>query len=159
MLFDRDNLTVATSLERSGAVILIEQEILERSQQKRAKPTLLLIRATQRVLFKQMGKETLNEILCVSRRKTAVAKKTVKRRPISLAKPGERLSGGLRRLRLPSTQDDSPMRRLKRSTALLQCSRNCLRGYGLLHNGSALRYKLRDNRVTPPTGALVICGE
>jgi len=66
MLLDRHDLTAATSLERSGAVILIEQEILHRSQQKRAKPTLFLIRAAQRVLLKQMGKERLYEILCIS---------------------------------------------------------------------------------------------
>jgi hypothetical protein len=40
------------------------------------------------------------------------------------------------------------MRRLKRSTALLQRSRNRLRGDTLSHGGSALRYKFSDNRVT-----------
>jgi hypothetical protein len=38
-----------------------------------------------------MFKKTLNQILRVSGRKTAVAKKTIKRRPISFAKPGEGL--------------------------------------------------------------------
>jgi hypothetical protein len=40
------------------------------------------------------------------------------------------------------------MRRLKRSTPLLQRSRNRFRGLALSHNGSALRYELSDNRVT-----------
>jgi hypothetical protein len=66
VLLDRDDLTAAASLERPGAVILTVQEILQRPQQERAKPTLLLIRAGQRVLLKQMGKETLDEILRVS---------------------------------------------------------------------------------------------
>jgi hypothetical protein len=66
MFLDRDDLTAATSLERSGAVILIVQEILQRSQQERAKPTLLLIRADQSVLLKQMCEKTLDEVLCVS---------------------------------------------------------------------------------------------
>jgi len=66
MLLHRDYLTAATSLERSGAVIFVEQEILERSQQERAKPALLLIRAGQCALLKQVGEETLDEVLCVS---------------------------------------------------------------------------------------------
>ena len=66
MILDRDELTAATSLERSGPFILIEQKILQRSQQERAKPALLLIRAGQCVLLKQMGEETLDEILRVS---------------------------------------------------------------------------------------------
>ena len=41
------------------------------------------------------------------------------------------------------------MRRLKRGTALLQCSRNRFRGGCIIAYGSVLRYKLRDNRVTP----------
>ena len=56
----------ATSLGRPGAIILVVQEILERSQQEGAKPTLLLIRAGQCVLLKQMGEETLDEILRIS---------------------------------------------------------------------------------------------
>ncbi len=96
MFIDRDDLTAATSLQRSGAVIFIEQEILQRSQQERAKPTLLLVRAGQCVLLKQMGEKTLDEILCISGWKTAVAKKTVKRWPIGFAKSGERLASGFR---------------------------------------------------------------
>jgi len=66
VLLDGDDLTAATSLKRPGAIIFVEQKILERSQQERAKSALLLIRAGQRVLLKQMGKETLDEILRVS---------------------------------------------------------------------------------------------
>src|SRR5262249_11527659 len=71
------------------------QKILQRSQQERAKPTLLLVRAGQRVLLEQMSEKTLDEILGVSGRKTAVTKKTVKRWPIGFAKSGERLLSGL----------------------------------------------------------------
>src|SRR5207248_5473726 len=127
MLLHRDYLTAATSLERSGAIIFVEQEILERSQQERAKPALLLIRPVQCVLLKQMGKKTLNEILCISGRITAMPNKSVKRRPIGFAKSRESLLGGFCRLFLARTQHHSPMRRLKRSTALLQRSRNCFR--------------------------------
>jgi hypothetical protein len=96
MFIDRDNLTAAASLERSGTVVFIEQEILQRSQQERAKPALLPVRASQCVLLKQMGEETLDEILCISGWITAVAKKTVKRWPIGFAKSGECLPSGFR---------------------------------------------------------------
>jgi hypothetical protein len=66
MLLNRDDLTATTSLQCSGAVILVVQKILQRPQQERAQPTLLLIRAGQCALLKQIGEETLDEILCVS---------------------------------------------------------------------------------------------
>src|SRR5437763_6303677 len=57
------------------------------------------------------------------------AEEKVERRPISFTKSGERtLRGGLG-IGFPSTQHDGPMRRLKRSAAFLQCSRDCLRGW------------------------------
>jgi hypothetical protein len=96
MFINRNDLTAATSFERSGAVILIEQKILQRSQQERAKPTLLLIRVGQCVLLKQMGEKTLDEVLCISGWKTAVAKETVKGWPIGFAKSGECLPSGFR---------------------------------------------------------------
>src|SRR5713101_6381328 len=74
-----------------------------------------------------MGEEPLDEILRISRWMTAVAEKTVERRPISFAKSGERLSSGFLRLRVASTQYHGPMHRLKRSTALLQRSRDRFR--------------------------------
>jgi hypothetical protein len=52
ILINRDDLTAATSLERPGAIVLVKQEILQRSQKERAQPTLLLIRAGQCVLLK-----------------------------------------------------------------------------------------------------------
>jgi hypothetical protein len=51
MLLDRYDLPTATSLERSRAIILVVQEILQRSEEKRAKPALLAIRPAQRVLL------------------------------------------------------------------------------------------------------------
>jgi hypothetical protein len=91
MFLDRDDLAAPASLQRSGAIILIVQEILQGSQQERAKPALLLICTGQGVLLEQMSEKTLNEILCVSGRKTAVAKKTVKWRPIRFTKSRKRL--------------------------------------------------------------------
>jgi hypothetical protein len=94
VFLDRNNLTAATSLDRPGAIIFVEQEILQRSQQERAKPALLLVRAGQRVLLEEMSEKTLHQILCISGRKTAMAKKTVKRWPVRLAKSGQRLVSG-----------------------------------------------------------------
>src|SRR6266516_47858 len=98
-----------------------------------------------------MGEEPLDEILRISRWITAVAEKTVERRPISFAKSGERLSSGLLRLRVASTQHHGPMRRLKRSTALLQRSRNCLRGCrGSLNERDFARTKSQRAGRAPP---------
>jgi len=77
VFLDRDDLTAATPLERPGAIIFVEQEILQGSQQERAKPALLLVRAGQGVLLEQISEKTLDEILGISGRKTAVAKKTI----------------------------------------------------------------------------------
>jgi hypothetical protein len=54
----------------------------------------LLVSAGQGVLLEKMSEETLDKILGISGRKTAVAKKTVKRRPISFTKSRERLVSG-----------------------------------------------------------------
>ena len=96
MFLERDDLPVSTSLQRSSAVVFIEQKILQRSQKKCAKPALFLVRTAQSVLLKQISEKTLDEILCISRGIPAVAKKTVKRRPIGFAKSGECLPSGFR---------------------------------------------------------------
>jgi hypothetical protein len=41
-----------------------------------------------------MSEKTLDQILCISGRKTAMAKKTVKRWPVRLTKSGQRLVSG-----------------------------------------------------------------
>jgi len=51
----------------------------------------LLVSVIQGVLLEQMSKKALDQILCISGRKTAVPEKTVERRPIGFAKSGERL--------------------------------------------------------------------
>src|SRR5437867_6895436 len=91
-----------------------------------------------------MSEETLDEILCISRWMTAVAEKTVERRPISFAKSGERLSSGFLRLRVASTQHHGPMRRLKRSTALLQCSRDRFRLRSVAYRTRSCENKNRE---------------
>jgi hypothetical protein len=91
MLLDGHDLLTSASLERSGAIILVVQEILERSEEKRAQPTLLAIRPAQCVLLEQLSEKTLDEVLGISRGMTAVTKKTVKRRPIRFAKSGKGL--------------------------------------------------------------------
>jgi hypothetical protein len=87
----------------------------------------LLVSAGQGVLLEKMSEETLDKILGISGRKTAVPEKTVKRWPIGFAKSGERLLSGVGRFLVARTQHDGPMRRLKRSTALLQRSRDRFR--------------------------------
>jgi hypothetical protein len=91
MLLDRHDLPTSASLERSRAIILVVHEIFQRSEEKRAKPTLLAIRSAQCVLLEQLSKKTLDQVLGISGGMTAVTKKTVKRRPIRFAKAGKGL--------------------------------------------------------------------
>jgi hypothetical protein len=96
MLLNRHDLPTSSSLERSRTIILVVQEILERSEEKRAKPTLLAIRPAQSVLLEQLSEKTLDQVLGISRGITAVTKETVKRRPICFAESGKGvLSRGL----------------------------------------------------------------
>jgi hypothetical protein len=46
-------------------------------------------------LLEKMSEETLDKILGISGRKTAMPEKTVERWPIGFAKPGERVLSGL----------------------------------------------------------------
>jgi hypothetical protein len=94
MLLDRQNLLTPASLQRSGAIILVVQKILQRAEKKCAEPTLLAIRVAQYVLLQQMSEKTLDQVLRISGGMTAVPKETVKRRPIRFAKSGKRLVGG-----------------------------------------------------------------
>jgi hypothetical protein len=82
----------------------------------------------QRVLLEKTGEKTLDQVLCISGGMTAMSKKAVKRRPIRFAKSRKRLLTRHLGIGLTGTQHHGPMRRLKRSTALLQRSRNCFRG-------------------------------
>src|SRR6266404_1702055 len=61
-----------------------------------------------------------------------MAQKGVKRWPIRFAKIRKRLLRRFRRLTLPSAQNKGPMRRLKRSTSLLQRSRHRFRNGAVL---------------------------
>jgi hypothetical protein len=73
----------------------------------------------QYVLLEQMSEKTLDQVLRISGGMTAVAKKTVKRWPIGFAKARKSLPRRVFRFGFPCTQNDGPMRRLKRSTAFL----------------------------------------
>src|SRR4029077_1857291 len=123
MLVDRHNSMTAASFERATPIVLVAQKILQRAEQKCTEPAFLLICATQRIFFKQMGKKTLDEILRFGRSVTPKSQKGVKGWPIRFAEIGKRFSCCFRRIGLSSAQDQSPVRRLKRRSALLQCSR------------------------------------
>src|SRR6266550_3200927 len=123
MLVDRHNSMTAASFEPVSPIVLVAQKILQRAEQKCAEPAFLLICATQRVLLKQMGKKTLDEILRFGRSVTPKSQKGIKGWPIRFTEIGKRFSCCFRWIRLSSAQDQSPVRRLKRRSALLQCSR------------------------------------
>src|SRR5438034_2241793 len=123
MLVDRYNLMTAASFESVSPVVLIVQIILQRAEQKCTEPAFLLICATQRIFFEQMGKKTLDKILRFGRSVTPKSQKGIKGWPIRFTEIGKRFSSCFRWIGLSSAQDQSPMRRLKRRSALLQCSR------------------------------------
>src|SRR6266446_5819686 len=122
MLVHRHNLMTAASFEPVTPIVLVAQKILQRAEQKCTEPAFLLICATQRIFFEQMGKKTLNKILRFGRSVTPKSQKGIKRWPIRFTEIGKRFSCSFRWIGLSSAQDQSPMRRLKRRSALLQCS-------------------------------------
>ena len=71
-------------------IVLVDQEILQGSQQKGAESTLFPISAFQCIFLEQMKKKSLHEILCISGSIAAMTQKGIKWRPISFAKSGKR---------------------------------------------------------------------
>src|SRR6266404_2373233 len=122
MLVDRNDLMTTASFEPVSPIVLVVQEILQRAEQKCAEPAFLLICATQRIFFKEMGKKTLDKILRLSRSVTSTSHKAVKRRPICFAEIGKCLSCCFCWIGVSGTQNQSPVRGLKRSSSFLQCS-------------------------------------
>src|SRR6266498_3322904 len=123
MLVDRHNSMTAASFQPVSPIVLVEQKILQRAEQKCAEPAFLLICATQRIFFKQMGKKTLDKILRFGRSVPPKSQKCIKGWPIRFTEIGKRFSCCFRWIGLSSAQNQSPVRRLKRRSALLQCSR------------------------------------
>src|SRR6267378_5641482 len=121
MLVDRHNSMTTASFERATPIVLVAQKILQRAEQKCAEPAFLLICASQRIFFQQMGKKTLDEILRFGRSVTPKSQKGVKGWPIRFTEIGKRFSCCFRWIGLSSAQNQSPMRRLKRRSSLLQC--------------------------------------
>src|SRR5437660_3006196 len=64
MVVNRNDLMTAAALQRAGTIVFIEQKILERSQQERAKPAFFLVRPAQRVLLEHVSEKSLDEVLC-----------------------------------------------------------------------------------------------
>src|SRR5438874_7106528 len=122
MLVDRHNPMTAASFEPATPIVLVAQKILQRAEQKCTEPAFLLICATQRVLLKQVRKKTLDKILRFGRSVTPNSQKGVKGWPIGFTEIGKRFSSCFRWIGLSSAQNESPVRRSKRRSALLQCS-------------------------------------
>src|SRR5882724_7438624 len=117
MLVDRHNSMTAASFEPVTPIVLVAQKILQRAEQKCTEPAFLLICATQRILFKQMSKKTLDKILRFGRSMTPASQKGIKGRPIRFAEIGKSVSCCFRWIRVSSPQNESPARRLKRSSS------------------------------------------
>src|SRR5260370_35911336 len=142
MLVDRHNSMTTASFERATPIVLVAQKILERAEQKCTEPAFLLICATQRIFFNQMGKKTLDEILRFGRSVTPKSQKGVKGRPIRFTEIGKSFSSCFRWIGLSSARDESPVRRLKRRSALLQCSRYRFHNLGSLFVNRGSEHRL-----------------
>ena len=86
LFMQRQKILAATTLERSFAVGSVREEIFQRGEQKRTEPALLRINTGVDFMFDQISEKALREILRIMDGITAAAHKTVKRRPIDLAK-------------------------------------------------------------------------
>jgi hypothetical protein len=131
----------------------LQQKILQRTKQERPQAALLLIRSSQRVVFKQMDKKTLDDVLRVSRRVAATPNESVKRRPVCFTKRRRCFPRRFIRLGPACLQNDSPMRRLERRASLLQSSWYGFRNQGLPQGRPSMRHKITwqfddDFRVT-----------
>src|SRR5262245_6293679 len=91
VFIERDDLVTATTLERMGAIVFVAQEILQRAEEKSAKPSLLPIRVAQRILREKLNEEPLDKILRIRGVITAMAQKSIKWRPIRFAESSKRL--------------------------------------------------------------------
>ena len=116
----RHELLLSTAFDRAHAFALLQQKILQRTKQERPQAALLLIRPSQSVVFKQMDKKTLDDVLRVSRRVAATPNERVKRRPVCFTKSSECFPRSFICLGLACLQNDGPMRRLKRRASFLQ---------------------------------------
>src|SRR4030095_12312300 len=116
MLVDRHNSMTPASFERATPIVLVAQKILQRAEQKCTEPAFLLICATQRIFFEQMGKKTLDQILRFGRSMTPKSQKGVKGWPIRFTEIGKRFSCCFCWIRLSGAQNQSPMGRLKPSS-------------------------------------------
>ena len=76
-----------------------------------------------------MNKETLDDILRVGRRVATPSNECIKRWPVCFTKSGECFPRSLIGIGLACLQYDRPVRRLKRSTSLLQGSRYRFRSH------------------------------
>src|SRR4029077_10654252 len=117
MLVDRHNSMTTASFEPATSIVLVAQKILQRAEQKCTEPAFLFICAIQRIFFQQMGKKTLHKILRFGRSVTSKSQKSIKGWPICFAETGKRFSCRFRWIGLSSAQDESPVRRLKRSSS------------------------------------------
>jgi hypothetical protein len=115
VLFDRDHLATAASLQRPGAIIFIVQKILQRSQQERAKPALLLVgarsmRFAQADVQKNPGPGPVRQRMKNRGGEENCKAAANKLRKIRRALAEDSVESSSR------AQHDRPMRRLKRST-------------------------------------------
>ena len=120
LFMQRQEILSTATLERPFSISSVRQKILKGGEQKCTEFTLLPIRAGVNFTFKQVSEKTLREVLCIMHTVSATAHKTVKRRPIGLAKLGKRSPRNVRfGLASPGREHYAPVGRRKKITLVV----------------------------------------
>jgi len=112
-------LHVATAFPRVTLCFGIPQEILQRLEYERTKPSAIPIGTLKELTFKHHNEKILREILCVGDRMALVVDESENRPPINFAKLGERFARLLlAAFRIRAGKNDAPPRRHEAVAAL-----------------------------------------
>src|SRR6266436_6816629 len=145
LFMQRQKTLSATALQRPFPIRSVCKEIFQGGKQKRAEPAFPLIDAFVDLVLEEVSEKALRQILRIVHRVSAAAHKTVKRRPIGLAKLRER---GLRKLRFglasPRRQNNAPVSRRKQIalTTPVPCQRLHVSGFYQDRRRKASRKKI-----------------
>ncbi len=90
-IYGNEHLSAAAFL-RAGFVPFVGEKMFQCGQQKRTEPSARFVGVGEIILFEQAREKFLREVLRVGRRMAQPPHISIKRMPISLAEPGQRVA-------------------------------------------------------------------